>query len=237
MADLDVVVPDGFVSTAIVTHQLNIILIVAPLGAMLIPIVCTLFAFTPSTIRRRPVFLLNVFACILGIAQAVITVVLNYQILASPSEPFTVATYLFKIATLLVPPVFVDTIVMFRFLAFFPIQLTARRTLLGVLFFPVACKVARLILIAVFLGTYPAGRLAGPRSLAVENLIWGQGPIVAAIFGMQALDNAYVHYLCLERSSSHSLRPSYASSIFLYKLYKFRKNGINVRGSCLTRFP
>jgi hypothetical protein len=203
--------------TEVATHQLNIILIAAALGSMLVPILYTLYAFTPAPVRRRPIFLLNVLACVLGIFQATVTVGINYQIIAAPFLPLPVATWLFKIATMVVPPVFIDTVLIFRFMAFFPAQLTSRRTRFGVLVFPAIVKVARLAMIGIFMGTYPTGRLLAPRSKAAEGLFWGRGPVIASVFGLQALDNACVSSMWL------------AATDFLTTLSQLRVFGVFVQ--------
>jgi hypothetical protein len=45
-------------------HFLAIILIVAPLGAILFLIISVLLFFTPPESRRHPVFILNILACL-----------------------------------------------------------------------------------------------------------------------------------------------------------------------------
>ncbi|KAI0317790.1 hypothetical protein OF83DRAFT_1058033 [Amylostereum chailletii] len=205
--------PDVVAEAALVdvAHFLTVILIVAPLSAMLVPIIGTLLFFTPPHTRRRPVFVLNICACLVGILQAVLILSLNVAVLLNPDQPLAASFLLLNVAAVLIPPVLIDAILLFRLLAFYPVQLTLPRTLATVLAFPILVKLARIGLAIAFMVTYPVDRLGGARSQVIAGLLWGRGTLVEAIFALQALDNAY------------------ASSIFLYKLYRFRKNGQNVR--------
>ncbi|KAI9443228.1 hypothetical protein H4582DRAFT_2196147 [Lactarius indigo] len=184
-------------------HFLTTILIVAPLGATLVPIICTLVFFAPSESRKRPVFLLNILACFLGICQAIFFASLNSSVLLHPDKYVSRTTLIAAIAVLLAPPILVDSILLFRLLAFYPIQLTPRKTLIAVLMPTCLVKAARLACLIAFIATYPVSRLDAPGYIAVQGLIWGRGHWVIAIFALQALDNTYV------------------SSMFLYKLYRF----------------
>ena len=53
---------------AAIRPSLNLILVLIPLGSMLVPLILTLFFFSPS--RRHPVFILNILVCCIGICEA-----------------------------------------------------------------------------------------------------------------------------------------------------------------------
>ncbi|KAI0250804.1 hypothetical protein BJV78DRAFT_537291 [Lactifluus subvellereus] len=184
-------------------HFLAIILIVAPLGAVLVPIIGVLIFFTPSESRRRPVFVLNVLACLLGICQSIFFTSLNASVILHPDKPISHTTLLAAVAILLTPPILVNSILLFRLLAFYPIQLTPRLTLIAVLAPTCICKVARLACLIAFLVTYPVSRSNAPAYATLPGLVWGRGPWILSLVALQALDNSYV------------------SSMFLYKLYRF----------------
>ncbi|KAI0304411.1 hypothetical protein B0F90DRAFT_1815742 [Multifurca ochricompacta] len=191
-------------SDAISLHYfLTIILIVVPLGATLIPIIGTLIFFTPTESRKRPVFVLNILACLLGICQAVFFASLNTSVVLHPDKPVSHITLIAAIAILLAPPILIDSILLLRLLAFYPIQLTPHNTLIAILTPTFLIKAARLACLIAFLVAYPVSRLDAPGYVAVRGLVWGRGPWVIALFALQALDNSYV------------------SSMFLYKLYCF----------------
>ncbi|KAF8270792.1 hypothetical protein EI94DRAFT_1570001 [Lactarius quietus] len=176
-------------------HFLTTVLIVAPLGATLVPIIGTLIFFAPSESRKRPVFLLNILACLLGICQAVFFTSLNSFVLLHPDSYVSRTTLIAAIAVLLAPPILVDSILLFRLLAFYPIQLTLRKTLIAILTPTCLVKAARLACLIAFIVTYPVSRLDAPGYVAVQGLIWGRGHWIIAVFALQALDNACVPIL------------------------------------------
>jgi hypothetical protein len=176
-------------------HFLAIILIVAPLGAALVPIVGVLFFFTPCESRKRPVFILNVFACLLGICQSLFFASLNSSVILHPDKPLSHTTLLAAVAILLTPPILINSILLFRLLAFYPIQLTPRLTLIAVLAPTCICKAARLASLIAFLVTYPFARSDAPAYATLPGLVWGRGPWIVCLVALQALDNSCVSRL------------------------------------------
>jgi hypothetical protein len=173
-------------------HFLTVILIVAPLGAVLLPIIAVLLFFTPSESRKRPVFILNILACLLGICQAIYFSCLNSYVILHPDKPLSPTAARASIAILLAPPILIDSILLFRLLAFYPIQLTPRYTLIAILTPTFLSKAARLACLIAFLVTYPIARLNGPSYATLPGLVWGRGPWIIALLALQALDNSYV---------------------------------------------
>lgn len=176
-------------------HFLTVILIVAPLGAILLPIIGVLIFFTPSESRKRPVFILNVLACLLGICQAIYFACLNSYVVLHPDKPISHSTALSAIAILLTPPILIDSILLFRLLAFYPIQLTSHHTLIAILIPTFISKSARLACLIGFLVTYPVARFDGPSSATLPGLVWGRGPWIIALLALQAIDNSCVFSL------------------------------------------
>jgi len=173
-------------------YFLAVILIVAPLGAVLLPIIGVLLFFTPSESRKRPVFILNILACLLGICQAVYFSCLNSYVILHPDKPLSPTAARASIAILLAPPILIDSILLFRLLAFYPIQLTPRYTLIAILTPTFLSKAARLACLIAFLVTYPIAHLNGPSYATLPGLVWGRGPWIIALLALQALDNSYV---------------------------------------------
>ncbi|VDC00759.1 unnamed protein product [Peniophora sp. CBMAI 1063] len=210
----------GDVAHADIAQLVPLLLIIACLGSMLVPVIATLVAFTPQRTRRQPVFQLNVLSCALGLLQAGATVGYIVQFLFDPTLVISRWWWMFKIITLLVPPMFTDTVLLFRALVFFPVQLRTDKQLLYILAVPILVKIARIVVVLVFMITYPMDRLSLPGIEAVQGLVWGEGPLVMSLFALQAVDNAY------------------ASLIFLYKLYDFRKDGEHfLHDEVMTRLP
>lgn len=173
-------------------HFLTVILIVAPLGAILLPIIGVLIFFTPSESRKRPVFILNILACLLGVCQAIYFACLNSYVVLHPDKHISHTTALSAIAILLTPPILIDSILLFRLLAFYPIQLTSRHTLIAILIPTFLSKSARLACLIGFLVTYPVARLDGPSYETLPGLVWGRGPWIIALLALQAVDNSCV---------------------------------------------
>ncbi|KAN0109112.1 hypothetical protein V8E52_009634 [Russula decolorans] len=184
-------------------HFLAVILIVAPLGSILLLLISALLFFTPPESKKRPVFILNILACLLGICQAIYFACLNSYVILHPDEPISHTIALTAIAILLGPPIFIDSILFVRLLAFYPIRFTAPSTLFAILTPAFLWKAARLACLTSFLVTYPITRFNGPSYVTLPGLVWGRGPWIVALLALQAADNSFV------------------SAIFLYKLYQY----------------
>jgi hypothetical protein len=176
-------------------HFLTVVLIVAPLGAILLPIIGVLLFFTPCESRKRPVFILNILACLLGICQAIYFTSLYSYVVLHPDKPVSHTTALAAIVILLTPAILIDSILLFRLLAFYPIQLTPRHTLIAILTPTFLFKAGRLACLIAFLITYPVSRFDGPSYATLPGLVWGRGPWIIALLALQALDNACVSHL------------------------------------------
>jgi hypothetical protein len=84
MSSLNTNSSHGAITAVSLHHFLAVILIVAPLGAILLLIISTLLFFTPPKSRKRPVFILNILACLLGICQAIYFACLNSYVILHP---------------------------------------------------------------------------------------------------------------------------------------------------------
>lgn len=63
--------PPGFVPLPLVREELKWLLLETTYSAFLVPIAVVLFFFSTPQLRRQPVFILNVCAIGLGIAQGI----------------------------------------------------------------------------------------------------------------------------------------------------------------------
>jgi len=182
-------------STVSLHHFFAVILIVAPLGAILLLIINVLFFFTPRESRKRPVFILNIFACLLGLFQAIYFSCLNSYVILHPDKPVSHPIALTAIAVLLGPPIFIDSISFIQLLAFYPIRSTSLPTLFVILTPTFLWKGARLACLIFFLATYPITRFNGPSSATLPGLVWGRGPWFIVLLALQVADNSYVSHL------------------------------------------
>jgi hypothetical protein len=178
-------------------HFLAVILIVVPLGAILLLLISVLLLFAPPESRKRPVFILNIVACFLGICQAIYFACLNSYVILHPDKPVSHTIALAAIAILLGPPIFIDGISLVRLLAFYPIRFTAPSTLFAVFTPPFIWKAARLACLTAFLVTYPIGRFNGPGYATLPGLVWGSasGHWTVALLALQVADNRYASHL------------------------------------------
>ena len=165
-------------------HFMAIILIVAPLGAILILIISILLFFTPTESRRRPIFILNILACLLGACQAIYFACLNSYVILHPDKPVSHTFALATIAILLGPPIFIDSISFVHVLAFYPIRVTPPSTLFAILTPTFAWKAACLGCLIAFLVTYPITRFNGPSYTTIPRLVWGHGPWIVALLAL-----------------------------------------------------
>jgi hypothetical protein len=212
-------------------HFLAVVLIVAPLGAILILVFSILLFFTPPESRRRPVFILNIIACLLGICQAVYFACLNSYVILHPDEPLPHTIALAAIAILLGPPIIIDGISFVRLLGFYPIRLTSPSTLFTVFTPTILWKAARFACLTLFLATYPITRFNGPSYATLPGLVWGRGPWIVALLALQVADNSYVSHLTVHTCTQCPNFGRFVSAIFLYKLYQYGYHKPEGRGS------
>lgn len=176
-------------------HFLAVILLVAPLGAILILIITILLFFTPTESRKRPIFILNILACLLGACQAIYFAGLNSYVILHPDQPVSHSFALAAIAILLGPPILIDSISFVRVLAFYPIRLTPPSTLFAILTPTFVWKATRLGCLTAFLVTYPITRFNGPGYATLPGLVWGRGPWIVALLALQVADNSCVSHV------------------------------------------
>ncbi|KAF8799271.1 hypothetical protein BYT27DRAFT_7202443 [Phlegmacium glaucopus] len=137
--------PPGLNYIAVIHLSLNFILIVAPLGAVFVPLIITLFFFSTPQIRRQPLFILNILACFCGLCQACLTVGQEVQLILNPLHPIPKALYLSIFAFGVVSVMFIESILLFRIFAFYPLSLTPKSQLVAIFMVPILAKSGRLI--------------------------------------------------------------------------------------------
>jgi hypothetical protein len=218
--------------TVSLQHFLTVIFIVAPLGVILLLLITILLLFAPRGPRRRPLFILNIIACVLGICQAVFFACLNSYVILHPDKPVSHTIALAAIAILLGPPIFIDSISFIRLLAFYPIRLTAPSTLFAVVTPTFVWKAARLACLTAFLVTYPATRFNGPGSATLPGLVWdsANGHWTVALLALQVADNSYASHLSAYTCTQRLDFGRFVSAMFLYKLYQYGLHKPEVHG-------
>ncbi|KAF9467113.1 hypothetical protein BDZ94DRAFT_1249604 [Collybia nuda] len=199
--------PPGLNYTAAIRPSLNFILILTPLGSILVPVILVLFFFSTKDSRRHPVFILNILACCSGIFEAGLNAALETKQIIYPNEPVSPTLLTAVIAFAIVSPVFIDSILLFRLLAFFPRPQTPRHTLAAILATPILVKCGRFIAVVLYLHTFTHSSGKLPSVLLAAQSTWPRNPYIMTEFILQMVDNFY------------------ASAFFLYKLYQFQHEG------------
>lgn len=166
---------------------LNLILITTPLGSVLIPFLLILFFFSTPQSRRHPIFICNVLSCGCGICQAIITITMTTKAILYPLQPisrslFTTASIFYLILSL-----FIDSIIMFRILAFYPLGTTPSRKLLMIFALPMLVKCGRLFAAVMYIHQLTDVHLAN--ILVASELIGPKNPYILAAVALQMIDN------------------------------------------------
>ncbi|THH13250.1 hypothetical protein EW146_g6944 [Bondarzewia mesenterica] len=199
--------PPGTNYIAAIRTSLTFVLVLTPLGAILVPVILIILFFSTAESRRHPVFVFNILACCSGICEAALNAVLEIKQILYPDQAVSKSLLTATIATAIVSPVFIDSILLFRFLAFFPRRITSYQTYVAILALPLLIKCGRFITVLLYLNsfTHTSGRL--PSVLLAAESTWLHNPYIMTEWSLQMVDNFY------------------ASSFFLYKLYQFRREG------------
>ena len=186
--------PPGLNYIAAIRPSLNFILVLTPLGAVLVPVILILFFFSTPETRRHPVFIFNILACCSGICEAAINAALETKQIIYPNQPVSPSLLTAVIAFATISPVFIDSILLFRLLAFFPLRITPKRTLLAILLLPILIKCGRFIAIVLYLNsfTHTSGRL--PSVLLAAQSTWPHNRYIMTEWSLQMADNLCVFY-------------------------------------------
>ncbi|KAF4580574.1 hypothetical protein EYR38_003173 [Pleurotus pulmonarius] len=110
-------------------------------SASLVPLLVVLFYLSTPSLRRQPIFIMNLLSVATGVAYGF---VLAINVIRHPEQPFDTNAVIFVIAGALVLPLFIDVILAFRLYVVLP-RRTTSILMLCVVFVPLAVfKVARL---------------------------------------------------------------------------------------------
>ncbi|THU91849.1 hypothetical protein K435DRAFT_758739, partial [Dendrothele bispora CBS 962.96] len=201
--------PPGLNYIEAIRPSLNFILVLTPLGAALVPLIFTLFYFSTPQTRRHPVFILNILACCCGICEAAINAALETKQILYPLEPVSKELLTAVIAFTIVSPLFIDSVLLFRVLAFYPVSSTPRHVLFSILALPVLVKCGRFVAVVMYLHSFTNSSGKLPSVLLASQSTWPRNPYTMTEWTLQMIDNLY------------------ASSMFLYKLWQYQRPASN----------
>lgn len=181
--------PPGLNYIDAIRPSLNFILVLTPLGAALVPLVITLLFFSTPEVRRRPVFILNILACCSGIVEAALNATLETKQILYPLQPVSEALLTAVIAFAIISPVFIDSILLFRVLAFYPPHRTHKHVLFGVLLLPVVVKSGRFVAVVLYLNSFTRGSGQLSSVLLAAESTWPRNPYIMTEWSLQMIDN------------------------------------------------
>ncbi|PIL26379.1 hypothetical protein GSI_12136 [Ganoderma sinense ZZ0214-1] len=122
---------------------LNLLVVGTIFASFLIPVVVLLFFFTPVTIWRSPLFLLNVLAIILGLALQIIYIYVIIDTILVRTVPTSMVIMI--VAMNFLVPICVQGILLVRLVGVYPPTSNTRKQNL-LIYIPVtAFKIARLV--------------------------------------------------------------------------------------------
>ncbi|KAG6843171.1 hypothetical protein H0H87_007198 [Tephrocybe sp. NHM501043] len=175
-------------------------------SGLLVPPCIFLILFTKPVARRHPVFILNLAIVILGLALAGINVGQEWSTLVDPTRPIPQSLTVANITLNTLPPIIIDSVLIFRLLAFYPSMITPLKARVMVLIFPVLVKSARLVSIILFLHKL-AGENGEGSVTVLSQKTWFRNPYLASEWSLQIADNLY------------------STSFFFWKLRQFSRGG------------
>ncbi|KAG6808414.1 hypothetical protein H0H92_004232 [Tricholoma furcatifolium] len=186
----DSALPAGLNYIAVIEPALTFSLLGAFFGGLLVPLLIFLFLFSNPTARRHPVFILNFAIIILGLALAAVNVGQEWMNMVTPDVPVPQSLTLANITLDVISPMIIDSVLLFRLLAFYPRMTTPRKTFFVILAFPVIVKCARFTCVTIFL--YHLGRTNGQGSITtLAAKTWFRNPWLTSEWSLQIADNLY----------------------------------------------
>ncbi|GJE97668.1 hypothetical protein PsYK624_138890 [Phanerochaete sordida] len=180
-----------------IRSPIELAVIMTTFASILIPILVALLWFSTSSLRRQPVFSLNVISIVLGISVAVLGLYDGLYPILHPTKPADyTASSVFVIIFLLAPWV-TEMVLVFRLTAVFPPHRTSPQKLAAVFAFPIAVKCVRLVCCVYlcrtwFRDTQTTRNLDGTLIGGGIFKNWKDIPWLVAELFLQIFDNAYL---------------------------------------------
>ncbi|TFK33497.1 hypothetical protein BDQ12DRAFT_589428, partial [Crucibulum laeve] len=208
--------PPGLNYIEAIRPALTFLILVTVWSAILVPILVALFFFSTRELRRKPIFICNVFSILLGLSMGICTLyaeVLQHYMAPSTAARLTVAWLDFFI------PFFVESILVIRILAVYPYRRTPRVVFLSI-FIPLGIlKIARLVNIIVFTVNYARVTAGDVDIMAASQRAWRSYPGQKIEWFLQLVDNTAASALFLWRLNKgrHIAERCLMHSVFSYR--------------------
>jgi hypothetical protein len=181
--------PSGLNYIPVVQNSLNFVLVLTPLGAVLVPVILVLLFFSSPQSRRHPVFVLNIFSCCTGICIAALGVAVNIIQILYPLDRLPTNVLNAVVCLAIFSPLFIDSILLFRLLAFFPRRLNSKKKIAAVLAFPIIVKCARLVATSYYISSTIKELTQLESIMVVGQNNWYQNPSALIEWSLQVADN------------------------------------------------
>ncbi|EIM86423.1 uncharacterized protein STEHIDRAFT_57338 [Stereum hirsutum FP-91666 SS1] len=185
--------PPGTIWVAAVGPALGFLMIAATMGSALVVMLAALFFFSTPNLWKKPVFILNVFSLLVGIAYACIDIYEEFHALLHPTAllnpKLSLAIGGFDGFT----PTLIDSILLFRLYAVYPYDRTPRLKFLFIMSIPVMIKIGRIINASLFLNDY-ANTIAATNNIggSAAVLLTIRSPFIKVEWSLQILDDVCV---------------------------------------------
>ncbi|KAI5990262.1 hypothetical protein EDD15DRAFT_2282344 [Pisolithus albus] len=200
---------------------------IAPFCGCLLTLLAVLYALSTPELRSLLIFKLNVVAVLVALTTGILNGYMNSLGLLEPfaSDAPVSLSFTFAFFTLC-SPLFYDSILLLRLLAFYPVRSAPLFTLAKVLAVPILVKCGRFVCLSLYLhGYYVSSVKYGP----VTD--WFQNPYVTSEWALQVIDNMYscgfflyklhVHNSKISKFRSGSTMVSLIRNIFLISCANF----------------
>ncbi|PBL02843.1 hypothetical protein ARMGADRAFT_981710 [Armillaria gallica] len=209
--------PPGTNYIAIIKPTLAGVLIAHSFTVILVPLLIALLYLSTPRGRRKPIFILNVITISLAFTTGVLLDYRGIRTILSPDNPPELAYNLVVGVFGSVQYILIDTILLLRLLAVYPLAYIGTRRYIGLITLPVLLKLARVINLFIFISVLvKATRNPATASLRVSQ-VWLQAPYLKIEWCMQLVDNMYASIfflwrLVLRSRENGSPSPSIVSS-------------------------
>ncbi|KAL4068906.1 hypothetical protein V8B97DRAFT_1872684 [Scleroderma yunnanense] len=197
------VTPEAIITEFIASihPNFNYVIGITAFAGCLLTLLVVLFAFSTKESRRRLVFHLNVLAIILCLILAILNGVTSGRAILDPFNLVSKNVYVAAIVFAVFPPLFYDSILLFRLFALYPPSVTPAITLVKIFAFPFCIKCARITVISLVLNDFVKSATSTAALAQHTAATWFRNPYMTAEWTMQMADNLY------------------SVSFFLYKLH------------------
>ncbi|KAF9263825.1 hypothetical protein L218DRAFT_1032641 [Marasmius fiardii PR-910] len=163
------------------TPSLRLLILGTAWAAALVPLLVLLFWLSTPTIRRQPIFIMNVLTVTMGIVIGIINIQIHVSQILTSTEPKS-KTLLAYLGMIFMMPVLMDCMLAYRLTAVYPRQITSN-VVLTIVFVPiVTVKIARLTNITIFMVILSHGGV-------YFRSLWAHAPYVKIEWIFQVVDN------------------------------------------------